>query len=110
VQTHVATCACATAADVEELPDRDDLESLDVELDDGVDPSKLARLTHLRALTLRNAKADDVPRVATLTSLEHLTLSFPDDHPVDTAALSAIPNLHDLKIVTAAPQSGSACR
>ena len=39
IATHVATCACATGADIDELPDRPDLDALDAELDDAADPA-----------------------------------------------------------------------
>jgi hypothetical protein len=135
VQTHVGTCGCATAGDVEDLPDRADLEALDIELDDGVDVSRLARLTHVHTLTLRNAKPEDIPRVATLTrltsltmsmdpktpacdvaplaqlvSLEHLTLSLGCDHPVDAAPLDALASLKNKTLDAPAPPPGSACR
>jgi hypothetical protein len=67
VATHVASCPCAVQADVAEIPDRTDLEMLRLHAAEHLDLSPLARLTHLRALSI-DGDAD----VATLAKVERV--------------------------------------
>lgn len=96
VATHAATCPCAFAEDIDQLPDRPDLETLDLELDEGVDPAGLDRLTHLRGLRVRNATDTQLVRVTLLPRLESLTVNAREG--VDLSQLAYLKNLRSLSI------------
>jgi hypothetical protein len=73
VPTHVASCPCALQADVAEIPDRTDLEILRVHAVEHIDLSPLARLTHLRALSVDGDA--DLASLAKLDRVRQLDLS-----------------------------------
>jgi hypothetical protein len=117
VPTHVASCPCAVQADVAEMPDRADLETLRVHAVERLDLSPLARLTHLRALAIDGevdaatlAKLDrvraldlattpirDLAPIGQLTRLERLSLRCTPE--CDLAKLAPLVDLRELVLL-----------
>jgi hypothetical protein len=119
VPTRVASCPCALQADVAEIPDRTDLESLRLHAAEHLDLSPLGRLTHLRALAasgeidlaslatldrvrqldLSELRLRDLGTVGRMTRLERLALFC--DPGCDLAALAPLENLRALTLLGA---------
>lgn len=72
--THVAKCPCARAADLVEMPDRPDLETLRIHFADDADPRALERLTHVRTLEVAHPTTAQLAAVATLSRVTSLKL------------------------------------
>jgi hypothetical protein len=113
-------CPCALPADLNEIPDRTDLETLRVHFSGGADPRRLERLTHLRALevafptsaqlravaTLSRVEvlkvtaweSPDLATLATMRQLRSLTLEDAFAKEIDLAPLAGLPQLREIRI------------
>jgi hypothetical protein len=97
LSTHTATCPCAFAEDLEQLPDRPDLETLDMELDGPADPVSLQRIPALHALKLRNVTEEKLERVALLPQLD--ALWFRTASQIDLRILAPLKGLKSLAVI-----------
>jgi len=96
VNTHLATCPCAYPEDLDQLPDRDDLETIDMELAQGADPAVLDRLTRLHGLRVRNLEPQQLVRITLLPRLDSLTIQ--SDETPDLSLLIYLKKLRSITI------------
>jgi hypothetical protein len=96
INTHLATCPCAYPEDLDQLPDRDDLETIDMELAPGADAAVLDRLTRLHGLRVRNLEPQQLVRVTLLPRLDSLTIE--SDEAPDLSLLIYLKKLRSLTI------------